>query len=108
MTATTEISRVCKLRPLYNKIIVRKLEKETRTEGGLYIPDNAQAKPVKGLVLAIGPGDWDDKGAFHEVKVEIGTTVVFDKYTGIDVRHDGEEYTIMPAEAALAEVADEY
>ena len=84
-----------KLTPLEDKIIVKQAEAQTQTASGLYIPDNAKEKPQQGEVLAVGPGRRDDKGERIPMDVKVGDKVLMSKYSGTQVKVDGEEYTIL-------------
>lgn len=91
-----------KIRPLNNRILVKRLEEETVTKGGIIIPDTAKEKPLKGLVTAVGPGRRDDKGARIPLDVKEGDTVLFGKYAGSEIKVDGEEYVFMKEDDILA------
>lgn len=84
-----------KIRPLHDKIIVRRLEEETTSSGGIVLPDTASEKPSQGEVLAVGPGKTDDNGNVHALSVQVGDTVVFGQYGGNTVKIGGEEYLIL-------------
>ena len=87
-----------KLRPLHDRVIVKRLEQETKTASGIVIPDNAAEKPDQGEVLAVGPGKRSDKGDF------IGDRVLFGKYSGQTVKVDGDELLVMREEDLFAVV----
>jgi chaperonin GroES len=103
-TTPPKVSMECAFEAKGNMLIVRKLPEDDRTAGGIVIPDQAKAKPVTGVVLSAGPGDWDDRGNYREMKTKVGEIVLFDKYTGIDLKHKGLEYTLMPETAAKAKL----
>ena len=84
-----------KLRPLADRVIVKRLENETKTASGIYIPDNAAEKPDQGEVLAVGPGKTNDKGEIKALSVKVGDKVLFGQYAGTTVKVDGEELLIM-------------
>ena len=84
-----------KFRPLHDRILVRRLEEEEKTSGGIIIPDTAKEKPMQGEVIATGPGQRDDKGDFVALDVEIGDVVLFGKFAGTEVTIDGEELVIL-------------
>ena len=86
------------IRPLHDRVIVKRVEPETRTASGLYIPDAAGEKPDQGEVLAVGPGKRDDAGKLIPVDVKVGDRVLFGKYSGQTVKVDGEEYVVMREE----------
>lgn len=83
------------IRPLHDKIIVRRLEEETRSAGGIVLPDTATEKPQQGEVLAVGPGKRDDQGNVHAPQVKVGDRVVFGQYGGNTVKIEGEEILIL-------------
>ena len=87
-----------KLRPLADRVIVKRLENETKTASGIVIPDNAAEKPDQGEVLAVGPGKTNDKGETKALSVKVGDRVIFGKYSGQTVKADGEELLVMREE----------
>ena len=84
-----------KLRPLHDRILVKRLEEEQVTKGGIIIPDSAKEKPIKGEVVAAGPGKVADDGKQIPMGVKTGDKVIFNKYAGTEVKIDGEELLIM-------------
>jgi chaperonin GroES len=84
-----------KLRPLQDRIIVKRLEEETKTAGGILIPDTAKEKPQKGEVVAVGNGKKTDDGKVIPIDLKAGDKVLFGKYAGTEVKVEGEEYLIM-------------
>ena len=90
-----------KLRPLHDRVIVKRLEQETKTASGIVIPDNAAEKPDQGEVLAVGPGKRNDKGDFVTPNVKVGDRVLFGKYSGSEIKLDGEEFLIMREDEVL-------
>jgi chaperonin GroES len=84
-----------KIRPLQDRILVRRLTNEEKTKGGIIIPDSAKEKPLEGEVIAVGNGKVLDNGNKHPLDVKSGDRVLFSKYAGTEVKIDGEEYTIM-------------
>ena len=84
-----------KIRPLHDRVIVRRLEEEEKTKGGIIIPDTAKEKPQEGEVIAVGNGKILDNGTKHPLDVKVGDRVLFSKYSGSEVKIDGDEYTIM-------------
>ena len=84
-----------KIRPLQDRIIVKRLEEETKTKGGIIIPDTAKEKPIEGKVIAVGKGKVADDGTLIKMEVKVGDTVLFSKYGGNEVKIDGQEYLIM-------------
>ncbi|GAB2705958.1 MULTISPECIES: co-chaperone GroES [Comamonas] len=92
------------LRPLHDRVIVKRLENETKTASGIYIPDNAAEKPDQGEVLAVGPGKKNDKGESITLGVKVGDRVLFGKYSGQSVKVDGNELLVMKEEDLFAVV----
>ena len=82
-------------RPLHDRVLVRRLEEDDRSAGGIIIPDTAKEKPSQGEVLAVGPGGRDDKGKITPLDVKAGDHIIFGKWSGTEVRIDGEELLIM-------------
>ena len=83
------------IRPLNDRILVKRLEEETTSKGGIIIPDSAKEKPAEGEVVAVGPGRTNDKGDRVAMQVKVGDRVLFSKYGGSDVKLDGQDYLIM-------------
>jgi len=84
-----------KIRPLNDRILVKRLEQEEKTSGGIIIPDSAKEKPAEGKVVAVGNGKLNDAGQRVAMDVKVGDRVLFSKYGGTDVKLDGEDYLIM-------------
>ncbi len=84
-----------KFRPLHDRVLVRRLEEDERTVGGIIIPDTAKEKPMQGEVLAVGPGARNEKGELVPLDVKVGNRVLFAKWSGSEVKIDGEELVIM-------------
>ena len=84
-----------KFRPLHDRVVVRRIEEDERTPGGIIIPDTAKEKPQQGEVIAVGPGARDEKGAIQPLDVKAGDRVLFGKWSGTEVKIDGEELLIM-------------
>jgi chaperonin GroES len=82
-------------RPLHDRVVVRRVDAEERTAGGIIIPDTAKEKPSQGEVVAVGPGARDDKGALIAPDVKVGDRVLFGKWSGTEVKIDGEDLLIM-------------
>ena len=95
-----------KFRPLQDRVLIRRVEPETKTSGGIFIPDMAQEKPVEGEVIAVGPGIRDEHGKLHPLDVKAGDRVLFGKWSGNEIKLDGEELMIMK-EADLMGVIDQ-
>ncbi len=93
-----------KIRPLNDRVLVKRLEEEEKTKGGIIIPDSAKEKPAEGEVVAVGPGKLDDKGKRVPVELKAGDRVLFSKYGGTDVKLDGEDYLIMREDDILGVV----
>lgn len=91
-----------KIRPLHDRILVKRIEEETKTAGGLYIPDSAKEKPIQASVIAVGNGKRDKDGKVHALEVKAGDRVLFSKYSGTEVKLDGEEHLIMREDDVLA------
>ncbi|WP_046864090.1 co-chaperone GroES [Microvirga massiliensis] len=84
-----------KFRPLHDRLLVRRIEPEEKTRGGIIIPDTAQEKPQQGEVIAVGPGARDETGKIQPLDVKPGDRVLFGKWSGTEVRVDGEDLLIM-------------
>ena len=84
-----------KFRPLHDRVVVRRIEEETKTAGGIIIPDTAKEKPMQGEVIAVGPGARNEKGELVALDVKSGDTVLFGKWSGTEVKLDGKELLIM-------------
>ena len=84
-----------KFRPLHDRVVVRRVEEDTKTSGGIIIPDTAQEKPMQGTVLAVGSGTRDDNGKVTPLDVKKGDKILFGKWSGTEVNIDGDEVLIM-------------
>ena len=84
-----------KFRPLHDRVVVRRLEEDTKTAGGIIIPDTAKEKPMQGEVVAVGPGARDEQGKVQPLDVKPGDRVLFGKWSGTEVKIDGEDLLIM-------------
>ncbi len=93
------------LKPLNDRVLVKRLESEEKTAGGLYIPDTAKEKPSKGEVIAVGPGKVAENGQRVAMDVKAGDAVLFNKYAGTEVKIDGTEYLVMREDDILAVIA---
>lgn len=91
-----------KIKPLDNRVLVKPIEAEDKTPGGIVLPDTAKEKPQKGKIVAVGPGMLLDNGDRMPVSVKVGTLVLFGKYAGSEIKIDGEEYKIMKENDLLA------
>ena len=84
-----------KFRPLHDRVVVRRVDEDTRTKGGIIIPDTAQEKPMQGEIIAVGPGKRDDAGKLIPIDLKAGEMVLFGKWSGTEVKIDGQELLIM-------------
>jgi len=91
-----------KIRPLHNRLIVKRVEEDEKTAGGIIIPDSAKEKPQQGNVVAAGPGKRDDSGDRIALEVKEGDRVLFSKYAGTEVTLDGDEHLIISEDDVLA------
>ena len=82
-------------RPLHDRVVIRRIEAEEKTKGGIIIPDTAKEKPQEGEVIAVGPGARDESGKVQALDVKVGDRILFGKWSGTEVRIDGEELLIM-------------
>lgn len=92
------------LRPLHDRVILKRLEAETTSAGGIVIPDSAAEKPIKGKVIAVGTGKILDDGSVRPMAVKAGDTVLFGKYSGTEVKVEGEELLVMREDDLIAVV----
>ncbi|MBM4367362.1 MAG: co-chaperone GroES [Deltaproteobacteria bacterium] len=92
-------------RPLYDRVLVKRLQSENRTAGGLIIPDTAKEKPQEAEVVAVGNGRVLDNGSVRAMSLKVGDKVLFGKYTGDEIKLDGEEHLILREEDILAVLA---
>jgi len=95
-----------KFRPLHDRVLVRRIEADEKTAGGIIIPDTAKEKPSQGEVIAVGPGGRDETGKLIPIDIEAGDRVLFGKWSGTEVKIDGEDLLIMK-ESDLLGVIDE-
>jgi chaperonin GroES len=84
-----------RIRPMNDRVIVKRMEKEQKTAGGIIIPDTAKEKPQQGQVVAVGPGKRDDEGRRTPLEVKEGDCILFSKYAGTEIKIDGEEHIFM-------------
>jgi chaperonin GroES len=84
-----------KFRPLHDRVVVKRINAETKSAGGIIIPDTAQEKPSQGEIVAVGPGGRDETGKLIPIDLKVGNTVLFGKWSGTEVKIDGEELLIM-------------
>lgn len=90
-----------KLKPLQDRVLVKRVEEETTTKGGIIIPDSAKEKPIRGEIVAVGPGKYDD-GDLIKLSVKPGDLVLFNKYAGTEIKVDGEDLLVMREDDILA------
>jgi chaperonin GroES len=93
-----------KIRPLQDRILVKRIDEEEKTKGGIIIPDTAKEKPMEGKVIAVGKGKVDDDGKAHPLDVKKGDRVLFSKYSGTEVNIEGEEHLIIREDDVLGVV----
>jgi len=91
-----------KIRPLHDRVIVKRLESETKSAGGIVIPDSAAEKPVQGKVVAVGKGKILEDGTVRPLDVKVGDKILFGKYSGTEVKVDGDELVVMREEDVMA------
>ena len=84
-----------KFRPLHDRVVVRRIESEDKTAGGIIIPDTAKEKPQEGEIVAVGPGGRDESGKLLPIDLKVGDRILFGKWSGTEVKIDGEELLIM-------------
>lgn len=94
------------LKPLGDRILVKPLPQEEKTAGGVYLPDTAKEKPMRGEVMAVGPGKILDSGERQALDVEVGQTVLYGKYSGTEIKLDGEDYVILQEREVLGVFTD--
>ncbi|HTH97967.1 MAG TPA: co-chaperone GroES [Stellaceae bacterium] len=82
-------------RPLHDRVVVRRIEQEERSKGGIIIPDTAKEKPQEGEIVAVGSGARDEQGKVHPLDVKVGDRVLFGKWSGTEIKLDGVEYLVM-------------
>ena len=91
-----------KIRPLHDRVIIKRLEEERTSPGGIVIPDTATEKPIRGKVIAVGSGRITEKGEIRPLDLKKGDTVLFGKYSGTEVKVDGEELVVMREDDIMA------
>lgn len=95
------------IRPLNDRILVKRLEETARTPGGLYLPDTAKEKPIEGVVLAVGDGKVNEQGKVQPLQVKVGDRIVFGKYSGTEIKVKGEERLILREDDVLGIIEQE-
>ncbi len=91
-----------KIRPLHDRVIIRRMEEERTSPGGIVIPDTAAEKPIKGEVVAVGKGKILESGEIRPLDLKVGDKILFGKYSGTEVKIDGDEYLVMREEDVMA------
>ena len=91
-----------KVRPLYDRILIKRVDEEEKTAGGLFIPDTAKEKPQQGVVVAVGSGKIQEDGKLRQLEVKAGDKILFSKYSGNDIKIDGTEHLILREDDVLA------
>ena len=94
-----------KFRPLHDRVVVKRVEEDTKTKGGIIIPETAQEKTMQGEIIAVGPGARDESGKIVALDVKAGDRVLFGKWSGTEVKSDGTEYLIMKESDIMGIVA---
>ena len=92
-------------RPLQDRVLIRRIEQEEKTVGGIIIPDTAKEKPMEGQVIAAGPGARGDDGKLHPLDVKIGDRVLFGKWSGTEIKIDGEDLVVMKESDIMGVIA---
>jgi chaperonin GroES len=95
-----------KFRPLHDRVVVKRIEAEDKSKGGIIIPDTAKEKPSQGEVIAVGPGGRDESGKLIKLDLKAGDRILFGKYSGQQIKLDGEDYLIMREDEVLAVMDD--
>jgi chaperonin GroES len=95
-----------KFRPLHDRLVIERIDAESKTAGGLIIPDTAQEKPQQGNVIAVGPGGRDESGKLIPIDVKVGNRILFGKWSGTEVKIDGVDYLIMKESEVMGVLGD--
>src|SRR3970040_36316 len=93
-------------RPLHDRVLIRPLEQDAKTKGGIIIPDTAKEKPVEGKVVAVGPGARDETGKLHPLDIKVGDRVLYGKWSGTEVKVDGEDLLIVKESDVLGVIEE--
>jgi chaperonin GroES len=104
-SADEEAMAKTKFRPLHDRVVVRRIEAQEKTKGGIIIPDTAQEKPQEGEVIAVGPGGRDEAGKLIPIDLKTGDRVLFGKWSGTEVKIDGEDLLIMKESDVMGVIA---
>jgi len=91
-----------KIRPLYDRILIKRLDEQAKTAGGLFIPDSAKEKPMEAVVVAVGNGKIQDDGSLRKLEIKAGDKILFSKYSGNEIKIDGVEHLILREDDILA------
>jgi chaperonin GroES len=94
-------THMANIRPLHDRVIIKRVKEEEKTKGGIIIPDTAKEKPIEGEVIAVGNGKFNDQGTLVKLEVKVGDRVLFGKYSGNEVKLDGEDRLILREEDIL-------
>jgi chaperonin GroES len=94
-----------KFRPLQDRVLIRRIEQEEKTSGGIIIPDTAKEKPMEGEVVAIGPGARGEDGKLHPLDVKVGDRILFGKWSGTEIKLDNEDYVVMKESDVMGIIA---
>ena len=94
-----------KFRPLHDRVVVKRIDAEEKTAGGIIIPDTAKEKPMEGEVVAVGPGSRGEDGKLHPLDVKAGDRVLFGKWSGTEIKIDGEDFVVMKESDVMGIVA---
>ncbi len=92
------------IRPLHDRVVVRRMEEEKTSAGGIVIPDSATEKPIRGEIIAVGNGAITDSGTVRALDIAVGDTVIFGKYSGTEVKIDGDDFLVMREDDIMAVV----
>ena len=98
---TCDLGGAMKLKPLADRILIKRIEEDNKTPGGIIIPDNAKEKPMHAKVIAVGPGKLSQDGTIQPLQIKEGDTVLFSKYSGTDISLEGDEYLILKEDDVL-------
>jgi len=91
-----------KIRPLYDRILVKRIEEQSKTAGGLFIPDTAKEKPMEAIIVAVGNGKIQEGGSLRKLEVKAGEKILFSKYSGNEIKIDGTDHLILREDDILA------
>jgi chaperonin GroES len=95
-----------RVRPLHDRVVIKRLAEEEKTAGGIFIPDNAKEKPVEAKIVAVGSGKLLEDGTVQKLDVKVGDKVLLGKYAGTEIKLDGEEHVVLRADEILAVIED--